>query len=297
MLHWAFLILQAMLITPFDPWKSKLCTCPKKLTLNPYTGCSHKCVYCYVSSYVPNFFQCRPKKNLIPRLKKEASKLNGELISIANSSDPYPPLEKTLGLTRACLNIFSKHNCKLQLVTKSTIVTRDADLLKKVPSMVSLSITTEDDEIAQTLEPIAPPPSKRLKAVEKLEQEGIPISVRIDPVIPFLNDDATRLVETLALIGVSHITCSTYKVKYDNWKRFSQAFPTVAKLLQPLYFKKGERIGRSFYLPKEMRKGILINFKKLVEKEGIKFSACREGFPQLSSATCDGSWLIFSRKL
>jgi DNA repair photolyase len=281
-----------MLITPFDPWKSKLCTCPQKLTLNPYTGCSHQCIYCYVSSYIPNFFHVRPKKNLIPRLKKEAAQLKGELISISNSSDPYPHIEETLGLTRACLRVLIKHDCKLQIITKSTLVTRDIDLLKKTPSMVSITITTENDKIAKTLEPFAPPPSKRLNALKKLIQNGIPVSARIDPVIPYLNTDPAQLVKKLVSIGVLHITCSTYKVKPDNWKRFRQAFPTLAKSLQPLYFEKGERIGRSFYLPKEMRQKIIKKIKELVEREGAKFSSCREGFPQLNSATCDGSWLI-----
>ncbi len=286
-----------MLITPFDPWESKLCTCPKKLTLNPYTGCPHKCVYCYASSYIPNFFHCRPKKNLVSKLKREASKLDGELISIANSSDPYPPMEQPLGLTRACLRILTGQHCKLQIVTKSTLVTRDIDLLRKVPSMVSISMTTEDEKVARALEPFAPSPSKRLKTIEKLIKKGVPTSTRIDPIIPLLNEELGKLIKELASIGVPHITCSTYKAKYDNWKRFTQAFPNVAKRLQPLYFREGKRIGRSFYLQENLRLKILKKVKKLVESEGIKLSTCREGFPQLNSATCDGSWLIPKERL
>ena len=94
-----------MLLTAFDPWKSQICTCPDKLTFNPYTGCDHKCLYCYASSYIPNFFKCRPKKNLLSRLRQESTKLKGELISISNSSDPYPRIEKKLRLTRECLEI------------------------------------------------------------------------------------------------------------------------------------------------------------------------------------------------
>lgn len=283
-----------MLITPFDPWKSKLCTCPEKLTLNPYTGCSYRCVYCYVSSYVANFYQCRPKKGLIQNLEKEASKLKGELISIANSSDPYPPIEKVLGLTRACLRVLSKHDCKIQLVTKSTLVTRDINLLKKIPSMVAMTITTED-ETAKILEPCAPPTMKRFKALETLIQNDISVTARVDPIIPSLNDNPQELVRKLGSIGVSHVTCSTYKVKQDNWKRFTQAFPALAKSLQPLYFERGERIGHSFYLSKEMRREMVLKVKELVEDEGMKFSSCREGFPQLNSAVCDGSWLIRER--
>lgn len=281
-----------MLIAPFDPWKSKLCTCPKKLTLNPYTGCSHQCTYCYASSYIPSFYHCRTKKNIVSRLRKEATELRGELISIANSSDPYPPVEETLGLTRACLRVLSEQDCRLQLVTKSTIVTRDFDILRETPCMISMSITTEDDAIAKSLEPYAPSPSERLEALEKIVQSDIPVSVRIDPIIPYLNDKPEGLVKKLASIGIPHITCSTYKAKHDNWRRLARAFPALGQSLQPLYFEKGERIGHSFYLPREMRLGIIRKVKELVEDEGIKFSCCREGFPQLNSATCDGSWLI-----
>jgi len=229
---------------------------------------------------------------LIPKLEKEASKLKGELISIANSSDPYPHMELTLGLTRKCLGILSRQDCRLQLVTKSTLVTRDVDLLKKAPSMVSMSITTDDDALAKSLEPFAPTPSKRLAALEKLAQNGIVVSARIDPIIPFLNDEPSGLVKKLASAGVSHITSSTYKAKHDNWKRLTQTFPSLTKSLQILYFDKGVKIGRSFYLPKMIREKILKKVKVLVEDEGMKFSCCREGFPQLNSATCDGSWLV-----
>lgn len=281
-----------MLITPFDPWKSKLCTCPQKLTLNPYTGCSHGCLYCYVSSYVPNFHHTRPKTNLIPRLEKEAKELGGELVSIANSSDPYPPIERALGLTRKCLQILSKHHCRLQLVTKSPLVTRDIDILKKTPCTVAMTITTMNDTLAKLLEPHAPSSSKRLDAVSKLLQDSIPTSVRIDPLIPLLNHQPDKLIKKLASIGVPHVTCSTYKVKHDNWRRIAQAFPRVAKSLSPLYFEKGERIGRNLYLQRNTRKEILEEVKELVEEEGMKFSSCREGFPQLNTAICDGSWLI-----
>jgi DNA repair photolyase len=281
-----------MLISPFDPWKSELCTCPKKLTLNPYTGCSHGCLYCYASSYVPDFHHARPKENLIPQLEREARKLKGELVSIANSSDPYPPTELDLGMTRKCLQILSKHPCKIQLVTKSPLVTRDAEILKKAPSMVSLTITTEDNKLAKLLEPLAPPPSERFKAVSRLLQDGIPVSVRVDPLIPFINDDPERLVRKLASMDVSHITCSTYKARQDNWKRVAQVFPMAAKSLSALYFDRGERKGRTLYLPRTVRKEILGKTKEFVEEEGMKFACCREGFPELNSATCDGSWLI-----
>jgi DNA repair photolyase len=280
------------LISKFDPWDSKLCTCPPKLTLNPYTGCDHDCVYCYASSYIPKFSACRPKKGLIPRLRKEAAKLKGEIISMSNSSDPYPNMEEKMGLTRQCLKILVRSNCKIQIITKSNLVTRDIDLLKRVPSIVSLTITTDDNNIGKLLEPHAPQPSERLEIIKTLITKGIPTTVRIDPIIPSVNDNVGNLIKSLALAGVKHVTCSTYKVKQDNWVRFSKTFPKTAEKLKPLYFEKGEKTGGYIYLPRSLRLHLMENIREQAQKYDLMFGTCREGLSRLNTAACDGSWLI-----
>lgn len=280
------------LISRFDPWRSKLCTCPPKLTFNPYTGCDHTCVYCYASSYIPKFFNCRPKKDLLSRLKREATRLKGEMISIANSSDPYPNVETETELMRKCLEILSQHNCKIQIITKSNLVIRDINFLRKIPSMASLTITTEDDNIAKLIEPHAPPPSERFKAAETLIKNDIPTSVRIDPIIPFVNDNPENLIKTLTSIGIKHITSSTYKVKPDNWQRFSLTLPKTAEKLKPFYFEKGEKICGYTYLPKDLRLKLMKTVAVLAEKYNMKFGTCREGLSYLNTAVCDGSWLL-----
>ena len=280
------------LISRFDPWRSGLCTCPPKLTFNPYTGCDHQCIYCYASSYIPSFSECRPKKDLLAALKREAAKLNGETVSIANSSDPYPCAEASAGLTRRCLEILAESNCKIQIVTKSDIVVRDDDLLSKVPSTVALTITTDDDNLAKLIEPQAPLPSQRLRAAQDLIEKGIPVSVRIDPIIPSVNDQPRKLISTLASIGVKHLTCSTYKAKPDNWMRLAQAMPKAAENLKPLYFQQGEKIGGNTLLPKEFRFRLLKSVRYLAVANNIKFGVCREGLPELNTASCDGSWLM-----
>ena len=280
------------LISKFDPWQSGLCTCPPKLTFNPYTGCDHECVYCYASSYIPNFTDCRPKKGLLAVLKREAAKLNGQTISLSNSSDPYPRAEASEGLTRRCLEILAGSNCKIQIITKSNLVVRDDDLLRKVPSTVALTITTDDDDLARLIEPFAPLPSQRLRAAQDLIEAGIPVSVRIDPIIPFVNDQPQQLIADLASIGVKHLTCSTYKAKRDNWMRLAEAMPEVAEKLKPLYFQQGEKIGGNTLLPRELRFKLLKRVRDLSVAQGMKFGVCREGLPGLNTAPCDGSWLM-----
>lgn len=231
---------------------------------------------------------------MVRRLEWEAAKLKGELVSIANSSDPYPTVEAEKGLTRRCLEILTRQNCKIQIITKSNIVLRDIDLLKRVPSMVALTITTDDEEIAKILEPNAPPPSERLKTVGRLVACGIPVAVRIDPIIPYVNENPETLVRALAEIGVRHITTSTYKVKADNWQRLSLTMPKTAEKLKPLYFEKGEKLGRYTYMPKTVRLRLMENLAKLAKKYELKFATCREGLKGLNTATCDGTWLIKS---
>jgi DNA repair photolyase len=229
---------------------------------------------------------------LLERLQREAKKLKGETVSIANSSDPYPRMEATAGLTRRCLEILAESNCRLQIITKSNLVIRDEDLLSKVPSTVALTITTDDVEVAKLLEPHAPSPYARLRAAEDLISKGIPVSVRIDPVIPFVNDKPEKLVATLARIGVRHVTTSTYKIKPDNWRRFSAAMPAVAEKLKPLYFKQGEKIGGNTLLPRDLRFKLMKSIRDLTIAYGMHFGVCREDLAKLNTAACDGSWLL-----
>jgi DNA repair photolyase len=282
-------------INLFDPWKSKLCSCPIKYSFSPYTGCSHNCLYCYASSYIPNFFICRPKKDIVKRLMHDIKKIDRKIyISIANSSDPYPPLEKELKLTRECLKILINNRFKILLITKSDIVKRDIDILSKAKVCVSFSITTLDENKAKKLEPNAPLPKERLNAIQKLIENNIPVSIRLDPIIPLINDDEIEnLIKEISGIGVKHVTSSTYKARADNWKRMSTIFPEEMKKLEKLYFKDGERISNSYYLPKEVRYNLMKKVRNTCDKLCITFASCREGFYELNtSKSCDGSHLI-----
>ncbi len=274
-----------MIIREFDPWKSTLCTCPEKYSVNPYTGCDHCCVYCYITGYIKDAFTCRPKENLIKRLKRELKKIDKKkVISMANSSDPYPRLEKKLELTKRVLKLFLRENVRFQIVTKSDMVVRDIDLLKDAKCCVAVTVTTMDELIAKKLEPGAPPPVRRVEALRKLKDSGIPVSVRIDPVIPGLTDPLHVLDE---VTFVDHVTASTLKLRPDAVKRMEKGFPEVTKRLKLLCT---ERVGNAMYLPGEMRKELLGELKEKCKGYGISFGTCREGLK--SEKSCDGSHLV-----
>lgn len=277
-------------IKEFDPWSSSLCTCPSKYSLNPYTGCNHSCIYCYITSYIPNAFHVRIKKDLLKKLNEDIKNIDkNRIISLSNSSDPYPTVEKELMVTRKILGILTQNQIKYQIITKSDLVLRDLDILKKSRCCVAITITTLKCDIARKLEPNAPSPTKRIKALEKLHHDGIPVIARIDPIIPFLNDkEIEPLIKKVSF--VDHVVVSTFKPRVDSWKRFSSVFPNTAKMLWDYYFKKGEKVSNSWYLPKEVRLRLLRRIRRIVEDKGMSFGSCRENF--YSYPCCDGSYLI-----
>lgn len=280
------------LITPFDPWQSSLCTCPTKLTLNPYTGCDHGCVYCYAQTYIPRFSECRPKKDLIKRLEREAQKLNGETVSLSNSSDPYPRMETEVGLTRETLKILARSDCRIQIITKSTIVARDVDILKDACATVALTITTDNDDLANLIEPNAPNPSERLRTVKILVRNGLNVSVRVDPIIPFVNNEQDALISKIAESGAKQVTASTYKARPRDMQRLVAALPSAAEKLKPLYRGKGERANGCTMLPRDLRLKLLSGVKRSALEHGLEFAVCREGLSELNTAVCDGSWML-----
>jgi len=108
------------LLAPFDPWKSPLCTCPFKLSLNPYTGCSFKCVYCYATAYI-GLRDSEPKKDFKRRLARDLARWPPPtLVNIGTSSDPYPPIERFYGLTRSALEELLPRGYRVLVTTKGT---------------------------------------------------------------------------------------------------------------------------------------------------------------------------------
>jgi len=282
-----------MILRSFDPWKNPLCTCPAKLSLNPYTGCPHGCLYCYASSYIPRFAQCRPKVDLLKRLARESSRVRpGTLVAMSNSSDPYPPREKELLLSRGCLQILKERGLSVQVVTKSHLVARDAEFLADMSACVAITVTTLHDSICQRLEPGAPLPAKRLDAMAKLAKKGVAVSARIDPIIPGINDaEIEQLVAAVSRAGAGHITSSTYKARPENMNRIISAFPQECAALKS-QFAAGDRVAGSSILPAGIRRDLMQKVKECAQREGLTFSTCREGCSTVPGINCDGSHLL-----
>ncbi|MFO7968214.1 MAG: radical SAM protein [Archaeoglobaceae archaeon] len=274
-------------VRPFDPWRSTLCTCPTKYSFNPYTGCAHGCLYCY-ATYIPHFHRLRLKKNLMKHLERDLRKLpENQLISMSNSSDPYPPLERERMVTRGCLELMRERDVRLLIVTKSDIAARDIDLLSRMRCAVSITITSTSKN---PLEPYAPSPEERMTALRELHHAGIPTILRLDPIFPFLSEnDALEVVEQCDF--VDHVVTSTLKLRGDSFKKIVSAYPQLERSYRELYFKKGEKIHNSWYLPVEVRENMLGRVKDKCRELGVSCAFCREGL-EFNAGSCDGSHLI-----
>lgn len=174
-----------------------------KWTLNPYRGCEHGCVYCYARPTHETFglscgldFETRifAKEDAPELLLKELShpKWNGEPIMLSGITDPYQPVERSLRITRRCLEVMASCGQPTTIVTKNAMVTRDIDLLSRLAkdgaANVAISVTTLDVELARKMEPRASAPKDRLRAMRALSDAGVPVTVMVAPVIPAIND-------------------------------------------------------------------------------------------------------------
>ena len=209
---------------------------------------------------------------------------------MSNSSDPYPPIERIKRITKEVIELIKQHKIKLLIITKSDIVTRDIDILKRFPSAVSISITSFNKIISRKLEPAAPEPEKRFEALKLIKKNGIPVILRIDPIIPYLTEkDSIEILKEASF--VDHVVFSTLKLKRDGYKRLISVFPELKDKWYIEYFKRGSRIKNSFYLEKSKRISILQPLIEIANKIKKPFGLCREGLPFIAKS-CDGSHLL-----
>jgi DNA repair photolyase len=176
---------------------------PFNQSINPYRGCEHGCIYCYARpthAYLnlsPGLdFETRlfAKVNAAERLREELSKrgYRCEPIALGANTDPYQPAEREWGITRQVLEVLAECEHPLTITTKSALVERDLDLLVPLAAKnlvrVYISVTTLDHELARRLESRASAPRRRIEAIRRLAQAGVPTGVFVAPVIPFLTD-------------------------------------------------------------------------------------------------------------
>jgi len=204
---------------------------PFTVSLNPYRGCEHGCIYCFARpthSYLglsPGLdFESRiyAKVNAPELLVRELSKpsYEPEPIALGVNTDAWQPAERELRLTRRVLEVLHERRHPFAAITKSSLIERDLDLLVPMAErrqvIAAVTITTLDADIARTLEPRAATPSRRLRTIRTLADAGVPVGVSIAPVIPFVTEpDLERVLDACAQAGA---TSASYIVLRLPWE-------------------------------------------------------------------------------
>jgi DNA repair photolyase len=182
-------------------------------SINPYRGCEHGCVYCFARpthAYLglsPGLdFESKlfVKDGAAALLERElaAPRYRARTIAMGTNTDPYQPIERQYRITRSILEVLARYDHPVGIVTKSNLVLRDIDILAPMAAKglakVYLSVTTLDKDIARKMEPRAPIPARRLEAIERLAQAGVPVGVLTAPIIPAVNDSEIETILTRA---------------------------------------------------------------------------------------------------
>ena len=181
---------------------------PFRWSLNPYTGCAHRCTFCYVRAFERRAGRpsgeaygrsIRVKVNVAEVLAAELDRRSWrrEEVAIGAATDPYQPAEGRYGLTRACIVELGRSGTPFSIVTRGPLVVRDRDVLAeaaaRAPVSVCVSLPTLDEDVWRRTEPGTAPPRARLRAISALAEAGLDVSVAIAPVLPRLSDQPGAL--------------------------------------------------------------------------------------------------------
>lgn len=226
-------------------------------SLNPYLGCSFDCEYCYIngSKYANSTNSFYIKSNAVEilksQLKQKLKSRERAVFLIGSATDPYIDIEKELFLTRDILKLFNRFRFPVHIVTKSDLILRDIDILRKINNnailpkdianlkskiIITFSFSTIDEKIAKLFEPKAPSPKRRIEAIKKLKKENFLVGVSLMPLLPYISDTEIAIDKMLAEfknIGCDYIfsggltlfgdTASDSKIKY--YKILNEHFP------------------------------------------------------------------------
>ena len=267
-------------------------------TVNPYSGCSFNCIYCYTkgSRYGTNIEPSLAVKINAPeilekQLRRRAMKKEYGFIVISSSTDPYIPIEKELKLTRKLLEIVLYYKFPVHIATKSTLVLRDLDLLKEIDEkailpddlkpkldhgvIISFSFSTLDEKTAKIFEPGAPAPHERLETMKKCSDEGFFTGAGFIPVLPFISDSEEQLdkmIKTAKDFGACYIFVGALTLFGKGPTDSKTPYFKALEKYYPELVRKYKRLYRIFPMPpKEYQSNLDEKAVRLCKKHGIHY--------------------------
>jgi DNA repair photolyase len=289
--------------------------CYSIFRLDPYAGCGHSCAYCY-TRFLPGLKPASPVAKLdYPRLLRGAVEELGRAgvrlppLRMSALTDPFQPAERGLRLSLRLLKVARELGVPLIVSTKSSLAAEPPwlDAVKELAgeglAIVQLSVAFLDDGVARRLEPGAPPPSERLKAAERLSGEGVPVVLRLQPLVPFLNSGAEFLeeyAEAARAAGARHVIAEALRIaSWRDLEPFKRAMGEGAfRALSSEQLWERFPAGSHKHPRAGWRRRAYALAGEAAARRGLGFALCREGFYDLARAPdCCGVYLMGSRVL
>jgi DNA repair photolyase len=257
---------------------------PFEYTINPYRGCSHACTYCfarpthdYLGLGIGTDFETKivVKINAVERLRAElqAPSWRGQPIAMGTNTDPYQHAEGKYHLTRGIIEVLSERRNPFSILTKSTLIRRDIELLaaaaQRTDVGVSFSIGTLDREVWKLTEPGTPPPEQRVEALRKMAEAGIDCGVLVAPVLPGLSDRPEQLEAVVAACAEAGAT-SIHSVALHLRGPMKEHYLTWLQSVRPdLAGLHAARFRRGAYQPTEARDRIDEIVRTAARRSGV----------------------------
>jgi len=260
---------------------------PHRLVANAYVGCTHDCVYCYAKWYTRKG-QVKVKTNAPERLREELNKRieknkPREPVCLGSISDPYQPIERKYQITRRMLEVCDELSYPCFVVTKSNLILRDRDILKSLAKRnlvaVNFTVTPLENEILSKLEPYAPNNERRLKAMNKLTKAGIPCSIYLSPIFPYLSEPfLENLLAEASKNGARCCSAIFLKIRPIVWKYVKNFLKSHYNFLiskyEDLYFKHGDKDLSDYRLPEyTYRRKTMESIAEICRKYKLKFTS------------------------
>ena len=275
---------------------------PFDRSINPYRGCEHGCIYCFARpshawlGYSPGLdFETKilAKPQAAELLKKELARkgYKPEPIALGTNTDPYQPIERRLGITRAILEVLKETRHPFTIVTKSNLVLRDLDILAPMARenmvRVMISLTTLDRKLSRVMEPRAPTPERRLEALRTLNAAGVPAGVLTAPVIPAINDaELEALLDASVRAGARHGGYVLLRLPLEIKELFAEWLEThfpdrKAKVLKLVRDTRDGALYQSEFGLRQRGSGVYADLIRTRFKQAEKRLGLNRGLPPL----------------
>jgi DNA repair photolyase len=260
-------------------------------SLNPYTGCAHRCTFCYVRAFERRADRpsgesygrvIRVKTNVAEVLRRELARPSwkGEGVAVGAATDPYQPAEGRYRLTRSCIEAFAEVSNPFSIITRGPMIVRDVDVLveaaRRASVAVTFSIPTVDPEVWRRTEPDTAPPEQRLRALRRLVDEGIRAGVGMAPILPGLSDRPEQLaavVRAAREAGATGVWANLLFLRPGTREHFlehlARDWPEELERYERLYENRAY-LGKADAAPARAKVAELARFHGIADRRAVK---------------------------